>query len=79
MVEPASNLREIAARTYGDAVTYHDASGPGNEAADRRRALRRSRVQNDLVTRLDQSLCCCSAQAVCATGDEDPRHAAITG
>jgi SAM-dependent methyltransferase len=26
MVEPASNLREIAARTYGDAVTYHDAS-----------------------------------------------------
>jgi SAM-dependent methyltransferase len=26
MVEPASNLRAIAARTYGDAVTYHDAS-----------------------------------------------------
>lgn len=26
MVEPASNLREIAARTYGDAVSYHEAS-----------------------------------------------------
>jgi ubiquinone/menaquinone biosynthesis C-methylase UbiE len=26
MVEPAGNLREIAARTYGDAVHYHDAS-----------------------------------------------------
>jgi SAM-dependent methyltransferase len=26
MVEPASNLREIAARTYGAAVVYHDAS-----------------------------------------------------
>jgi len=26
MVEPASNLREIAARTYGDAAVYHDAS-----------------------------------------------------
>lgn len=26
MVEPASNLRAIAARTYGDAVVYHDAS-----------------------------------------------------
>ena len=26
MVEPASNLREDAARTYGDAVNYHEAS-----------------------------------------------------
>ena len=26
MVEPASNLREIAARTYGAAVSYHEAS-----------------------------------------------------
>src|SRR5262245_40923559 len=26
MVEPASNLRETAARTYGDAVQYYDAS-----------------------------------------------------
>jgi ubiquinone/menaquinone biosynthesis C-methylase UbiE len=26
MVEPAANLREIAARTYGDAVRYHEAS-----------------------------------------------------
>ena len=46
---------------------------------ERCRALRRSRVENDLVPLLDQSLGCCSAQAVCATGDEDPRHAAITG
>jgi hypothetical protein len=28
------------------------------------------------VTLLDQSLCCCSGEAVCAPGDEDPRHAA---
>jgi len=26
MVEPATNLREIAARTYGDRVSYHEAS-----------------------------------------------------
>jgi SAM-dependent methyltransferase len=26
MVEPATNLREIAARTYGDRVAYHEAS-----------------------------------------------------
>lgn len=26
MIEPASNLRELAARTYGDAVEYHEAS-----------------------------------------------------
>jgi ubiquinone/menaquinone biosynthesis C-methylase UbiE len=26
MVEPATNLREIAARTYGDAASYHEAS-----------------------------------------------------
>jgi hypothetical protein len=26
------------------------------------------------VTLLDQSLCCGSAQAVCAAGDENPRH-----
>ncbi len=26
MIEPASNLRAIAARTYGDSVSYHDAS-----------------------------------------------------
>jgi len=37
-------------------------------------------VQNDRVTLLDESLCCGSAQAVCATGDEDlatPRSHAI--
>ena len=28
-------------------------------------------MQNDRVTLLDESLCCGSAQAVCATGDED--------
>jgi hypothetical protein len=44
-------------------VAYHDARGPGSEVADRRRALRRSRVENDLMTFFDQSLCCCSAQA----------------
>lgn len=26
MVEPASNLREVAARTYGDSLNYHEAS-----------------------------------------------------
>ena len=72
-------VRDISRVGRATQVAYHDASGPGSEVVERRRALRRSRVQNDLVTLLDQRLCCRSAQAVCATGDEDPRHAAITG
>jgi ubiquinone/menaquinone biosynthesis C-methylase UbiE len=34
MVEPASNLREIAARAYGDAVSYHEASVTGLPFSD---------------------------------------------
>ena len=66
---------DIARVDRATQVAYHDARGAGSEVVERRRALRRSRVQNDQVTLLDQSLCCRSAQAVRATGDEDPRHA----
>jgi hypothetical protein len=72
-------VRDMSRVSRATEIACHDASGAGSEVVDRRRALSRSRVQNDLVTLCDQSLCCCSAQAVCATGDEDPRHAAMTG
>jgi hypothetical protein len=72
-------VRDMSRVGRATQVAYHYASGPGSELVERRRALRRSGVQNDLVTLFDQSLCCCSAQAVCATRDENPRHAATTG
>jgi hypothetical protein len=72
-------VRDILRVSRATQVAYYYASGPGSEVVERCRALRRSRVENDLVPLLDQRLGCCSAQAVCATGDEDPRHAAITG
>jgi hypothetical protein len=72
-------VRDISRVNRATQVAYHDASGSASQVIERRGALRGSCVQNDLVTLFDQSLCCCSAQAVCATGDEDPRHAAIRG
>jgi hypothetical protein len=71
-------VRDMSRVSRATQVTYDDAGGPGSEVVERRRALGRSRVQNDLVTLLDQSLRCGSAEAVCAAGDEDPRHAAIS-
>jgi hypothetical protein len=72
-------LRDMSRVSRATQVAYHDASGPRSELVERCRALRRSRVENDVVTLFDERLCCCPAQAVRATGDEDPRHAAMTG
>jgi hypothetical protein len=72
-------VRDMSRVSRAAQVAYDYASGPRNKVVERRRALRRSRVENDMMTVLDQSVCCCSAQAVCATGDEDLRHAAMTG
>jgi hypothetical protein len=72
-------VRDTSRVSRATQVAYNYASGLGSEAVERRGALTRSRLQNDLVTVSNQYLCCCPTQAVCTTGDEDPRHAAMTG
>jgi hypothetical protein len=40
-------VRDMSRVSRATQVAYQDASGSGSEVADRRRALRRSRVEND--------------------------------
>jgi hypothetical protein len=72
-------VRDMSRVSRAAQVAHDYASGPRSKVVEGRRALRRSRVEDDLMTLFDQRLCCCPAQAVRATGDEDPRHAAMTG
>jgi hypothetical protein len=76
---PIHLIRDTSRVSRATQVADNHASGLGSEVIERRGALTRSCVQNDLVTVSNQGLCCCPTQAVCTTGDEDPRHAAMAG
>jgi hypothetical protein len=73
-----SSQRDVSRVRRAAQVSYDDASGPRSKVVEGRRALRRSRVKNDLVALVDERPRSGTSQAVRAAGDEDCRHAAMT-
>jgi hypothetical protein len=47
---------DIARLSRATQVAYYQSSGPGTEVVERRRALRRSRVKDDLMALVDDTL-----------------------
>jgi hypothetical protein len=72
-------IRDTSRLNRTTQIADDHAGGPAREVIERRRALMRSRVQNDFMFVIDERTRGGTSEAVGAAGDEDPRHAAVTG